>query len=980
MVRKVWIMLALIVMGIGPLLVLPEKMKAQTPAMPVVQQHGAAAGLLSPPTLSSATLLPGGCRRVTPPGEDEPVCCISGFVFVDGAPVANAEVEIASPHGQTITKTTQSHGTDSDAYYQASLGAASLNIVPGETITMTARYDGLTRTVYYVVQPSGQQVDIVLSGNNTKEYVYEQHLGNGEFNRASEVVVDSQGNVYVLDPGNAGMGCLLDPGQPRVLVYDSTGTFLSEWGTPGSAPGQLQCPGSMAIDGEDNLYIADSANHRVQKLSTTGTFITAWGSFGSGQAQFDSPGGIAVDRNAGRVYVAETGNDRVQAFDMAGNWLATLGEPGRGEGQLNNPAGVAVDTSANVYVSDTGNNRVHVFDSTGDYLATWGEPGNGDGQFQFPTGIAIDEQNRVYVTDQNNHRVQVFDTDGAYLASFGNTQAGDGHLQEPCGLAFDDDDGIYVASFTDNRVQLFRYTSSEKPIATITYMSATSLSASDTLTIHGMGQSSDPTDDMQAYNWISDKDGEIGTAATLVQDASKLSTGTHRISLTVQDSTGRWSDPVFEYIYVAPSTQHAWTMLLYLAGDYEDREAQMRAFQESLDALRESFDNAHVRIAVQIDGPVDGDTRRLLFTPATSDDSQPVVEETSIDEQAMDTPDVLADFIRWGQEQFPADHYYLAIANHGQGLLGIGWDMTSDVDYQAYLTPGEVGEALRMADVAPVDIVHLDACSMQLLEMAYELRSGTHILIASQYLGWSYFAYNDYQAVIGANSTPQEVAQGIVEQYAAHAQADQFPYTLSALAMQRADAMYVAVHDLSEVLIALMRNDESDATRDALAQVREASRTFDSNYDYVNNDLDMYVDLLSWATHLQASDLATAEVQEKAAALIEEIGQFVVAHSAGSNTMPPDYGDVFVDLDDSNGVSIFYPLRRDTQEYDDYINDRLFAFSEHAGGSGWADFLVAETKITLPGPRRMTLDPLAPLDSSAIGQSSHRVFLPLVAR
>ena len=41
-------------------------------------------------------------------------------------------------------------------------------------------------------------------------------------------------------------------------------------------------------------------------------------------------------------------------------------------------------------------------------------------------------------------------------------------------------------------------------------------------------------------------------------------------------------------------------------------------------------------------------------------------------------------------------------------------------------------------------MLHLDACSLNLLDVAYEVRDNVKTLVSSQYLGWSYFAYDDY--------------------------------------------------------------------------------------------------------------------------------------------------------------------------------------------------------------------------------------------
>ena len=50
-----------------------------------------------------------------------------------------------------------------------------------------------------------------------------------------------------------------------------------------------------------------------KELDSTGGFVTKWGSFGSDDGQFKEPGAVAVD-GGGNVYVLDVNNDRIQKF------------------------------------------------------------------------------------------------------------------------------------------------------------------------------------------------------------------------------------------------------------------------------------------------------------------------------------------------------------------------------------------------------------------------------------------------------------------------------------------------------------------------------------------------------------------------------------------------------------------------------------------------------------------------------------------
>lgn len=765
-------------------------------------------------------------------------------------------------------------------------------------------------------------------------------------------VADGAGNLYVADTGHH-----------RIQKFGADGAWQSNFGIQGSAPGQLNQPNDIAIDSQGNLYVADTNNQRIQKFSQAGVFIKAWGNAGSGAGQFSFPSGLAVD-SQDYLYIADTFNHRIQKFTNNGAFVKSWGEQGINSGQMNAPEDLAIDAQDNLYVADTFNHRIQKFTSAGAFVKSWGGQGSRNGEFDTVTSIAVDNAGNLLTTD-NTLRVQKFSAEGVWQTTWGERGVLPGQLHTPLRVTTAPQ-GVYVSDTDNNRIQLFTAQLYTKPIATITSLSKTTLSAEDQLVAYGLGQDSDQTQGITTYRWVSVEEGEkvLGTSMTLSILASQLKPGRPLLGFQVQDDEGEWSDLATERIVVYPSAepvQHPWAMLLYLAGDYDDHEELFRRFNQVLDQLCTQVMTNTVRIAAQLDGPGNGDTSRILIDPQASTPCQYEL----IGEQAMDQPAVLADFVAWGQQKFPAQQYYLSIANHGQGVQGIAWDKTSDLaddktpNYSAYLSIKELSTALKQSNVLPVQVLQLDACSMNLVETAYELQDRTQFLIASQYLGWDYFAYNDYAQAMATTAQPAQMAQAIVDHYAGLAENDQNPYTIAALDMQRASPTLKAIDALAAELQSFLQNDPSHQAM--LAQLWDATAKFESNGNHLNDPLDVYIDLVQWAQLVAKADLNDPAVNQQAAILLEElIGQhrFISTNRHQSNALPSEYGGAYIELKQANGISIFYPGDATDPLYKLYTSNVLFGFTE---SSRWPQFLTNALGTSSGQPPLAS--PLAPLKS-----------------
>jgi hypothetical protein len=132
------------------------------------------------------------------------------------------------------------------------------------------------------------------------------------------VVVDNSGNIYIVDKATFSHRV-----QKWAPGASSGVTVAGITNAPGSTADKLNNPIALAIDAQNNLYVVDQDNHRIQKWATgatVGVTVAGTGSVGAGANELSSPTGVYVDENQ-NIYVGDDGNARVQRF----NYGSTIG-------------------------------------------------------------------------------------------------------------------------------------------------------------------------------------------------------------------------------------------------------------------------------------------------------------------------------------------------------------------------------------------------------------------------------------------------------------------------------------------------------------------------------------------------------------------------------------------------------------------------------------------------------------------------------
>ena len=299
------------------------------------------------------------------------------------------------------------------------------------------------------------------------------------------LAVDASGNLYIADQNNHRIRKVTSGGAISTVAGNGARGF---WGDGGPATlAALNTPYGVAVDASGNIYIADSNNYRIRKVTSSGVISTI---AGNGQFRFAGDGGpatsaqlyspyAAVSDAAGNVYIADSANHRIRKVTPGGTitTIAGTGLPGySGDGgpataaMLYSPYGVALDTAGNIYIVDTNNNRIRKVDSTGTITTVAGTGSSthsGDGGpatlagINVGFGLAVDAAGNLYIADWNN-RIRKVDTSGIITTVAGSGTygyAGDGgpatlaQFRTPYGLTVDSAGNIYIADLYNYRIR-----------------------------------------------------------------------------------------------------------------------------------------------------------------------------------------------------------------------------------------------------------------------------------------------------------------------------------------------------------------------------------------------------------------------------------------------------------------------------------------------------------------------------------------------
>jgi len=282
------------------------------------------------------------------------------------------------------------------------------------------------------------------------------------------VAIDAQRNaIYIADWQN---NCI------RIIKNNKTKTFVGGvagdkegWGTKA----QLNTPSGIVLDKQGNLFVVDKYNHKIRKVTPEGKMTTFAGGNDQGyangrgtNAKFNSPYGITID-DEGVLYVTDEGNMKIRYIKSDGSVGTIAGssqglrDSNRGStAQFRYPRGIDIGPDGALYVADTFNHRIRRVDIRTGRTSTFAGSrfGNSNGHrlranLAYPTDVVCDKAGNFFVSDTFNHRIQVVHEDQLFTIAGGRLAGNlDGDYDQsrfryPKGLTIFNDDLFVVDGF-----------------------------------------------------------------------------------------------------------------------------------------------------------------------------------------------------------------------------------------------------------------------------------------------------------------------------------------------------------------------------------------------------------------------------------------------------------------------------------------------------------------------------------------------------
>jgi sugar lactone lactonase YvrE len=278
----------------------------------------------------------------------------------------------------------------------------------------------------------------------------------------------------------------------RITKVDAKGmiTFFAgderpdSQGAEGNKANQLKFkdPHGLVISKDQQMYIADTMNHRLIKIAMkTGIAATI---AGTGEPGYSGDGGqgvkaafnqlYAIDLNptGDKIYITDLRNRRIRLLDLKTGIVNTIagngdkGIPDDGadavKSPLVDPRAAAVDSKGNLYILERAGNALRVVNKSGKIRTVIAPGSTSEKDLNGPKHLCFDRQDNVLIADTENHLIRIYnprDGKSAVIAGAGekgNRLVSDDplktQLNRPHGVFIHQSGALYISDSDNHRV------------------------------------------------------------------------------------------------------------------------------------------------------------------------------------------------------------------------------------------------------------------------------------------------------------------------------------------------------------------------------------------------------------------------------------------------------------------------------------------------------------------------------------------------
>ena len=215
--------------------------------------------------------------------------------------------------------------------------------------------------------------------------------GDGKFQNITGIAVDNKDYLFAADDR---LHC--------IQKFTLSGQFVSQFGSKGTAEGQLNGPCGLVLSQSELLFVCDYGNHRIQAYKNEAFSYT----FGPGYLR--NPNELTLSNDEDQLFITDRNNNRVQVFTPSGQFLRIFGNFTDIPFKLQRPVGIYYTPDNHLLISSSGNHCVLVFKEDGRFVSAIEGTYQDKERFRGPRGVIMMDNGQIVIASSCTNQLVVF--------------------------------------------------------------------------------------------------------------------------------------------------------------------------------------------------------------------------------------------------------------------------------------------------------------------------------------------------------------------------------------------------------------------------------------------------------------------------------------------------------------------------------------------------------------------------------------------